>query len=55
MIMRKAHYWSMMERVILVQVAEMGLNYSIIIPLIINPRAAGFFIEEAPVLVWNYL
>ena len=56
--MRKAHYWSMMERVILVQVAEMlpiGLNYSIFIPLIINPRAAGFFIEEAPVLVWNYL
>ena len=58
MIMRKAHYWSMMERVILAQVAEMlpiGLNYSIFIPLIINPRAAGFFIEEAPVLVWNYL
>jgi len=47
MITRNAHYGSMMERVILAQVAGMlpiGSNYSIFIPLIINPRAVGFFV-----------
>jgi len=37
----------MIERVILAQVARMlpiGSNYSIFIPLIINPRAVGFFV-----------